>query len=457
MRGIAKVPLVMQMETFAAMLRYSLVLSLIAIGAAVANMLILKLVAQKLANMSRVMERDAGRLAGVTFSGFEMIETIKAAGAESGFFGRWAGYFAKHGNTLEAFSRANLYYNMIPPLLQQMANIAVLSTGVYLILDGKFTIGMLIAFQGFLYSFLSPVNEFVGLGQSFIEMRSRMERVEDVMSYRTDVPDDGDLEGNATDNNEGAADRYKVAVKIKQARKLSGEVKIDRITFGYNKLAAPLIEDFSMYLRPGGSVAFVGGSGSGKSTLAKLIAGLYAPWAGEIRFDGLRKDEIDREIFTASVAVVDQDIILFEDTIFNNITMWDRSIDEATVVAACRDACIHEDIMRREGGYYHVIREGGRNFSGGQRQRFEIARALAQEPSILILDEATSALDVKTEYDVMEAIRKRGISLIIIAHRLSTIRDCDEIIVLDNGKVVERGTHEELIRMGGKYVTLISN
>lgn len=200
----------------------------------------------------------------------------------------------------------------------------------------------------------------------------------------------------------------------------------------------------------------MGSSGSGKSTVAKLIAGLYKPWSGQILFDGIPREQVPRQVLTASIAVVDQDIALFEDTIFNNLTLWDKSIDEATVIEACKDAQIHEDIMGRPGGYAHVIKEGGKNFSGGQRQRLEIARALAQRPTILILDEATSALDTKTEHLIMEAVKAKGISLIIIAHRLSTIRDCDEIIVLDQGQVVERGTHEELLKLGGKYSALVS-
>ena len=422
------------------MLRYSMVLSAVGIAAALLNMLVLRLISKKRVNMSRVLQRDGGKLAGVTMSGFEMIETIKASGAENGFFERWAGYYAKQGNALVAFNRSNQFFGMIPSLLQQVANTLVLMIGVYLILDGEFTIGMLMAFQGFLSAFLSPVGQLASVGQSFIEMRTQMERVEDVMNYKPDITDDAEMES-----------------VVESAGKLSGEIEIKHITFGYNRLSPSLIEDFSLRIKPGGSVAFVGSSGSGKSTLAKLVSGLYNPWTGEICFEGRKKNEINRGVFTGSLAVVDQDIVLFEDTVLNNITMWDSSIDEAIAIAACRDAQIHEDIMQRDGGYSHVIREGGKNFSGGQRQRFEIARALAIEPSILILDEATSALDTKTEQLIMEAVSARGITLLIVAHRLSTIRDCDEIIVLDNGKAIERGRHEELMQMGGKYAALVRN
>jgi len=435
--------LVLLLLYLAVMVNYNVILSVVGITAALLNLFVMRLVSQKRVNMSRVMLRDGGKLSGVTMSGFEMIETIKASGAENSFFERWTGYFANQSNAQIIFNRANQFYNVIPSLLQQTANICVLMIGVYLILDGVFTIGMLLAFQGFLSSFLAPVNQLVGVTQSLIEMRSQMERVEDVFNYKADVEEE--------------MDPLPSAVQDGRPEKITGEIEITNLTFGYNKLAPPLIEDFSLKIKAGGSVALVGGSGSGKSTLAKLISGLYQPWSGTVCFDGVPKKEIARGIFTSSLAVVDQDIVLFEDTVFHNITMWDKTIDEAIVIEACKDAQIHEDIMGREGGYAHVIKEGGKNFSGGQRQRFEIARALAQEPTVLILDEATSALDTKTEHLIMEAIKARGVTLIIVAHRLSTIRDCDEIIVLDKGRVAERGRHEQLIKMDGKYAALISN
>lgn len=429
--------LVLLLAYLAIMIQYSPVLAVVGVTTSILYLVSMRLVSKRRLDLSRVTLRDGGRLMGATMSGFEIIETIKASGAEGSFFQRWAGYFASYSNALVQFNQANQFYSLIPPLLQQGSNIIILVMGVYLILDGSFTIGMLLAFQGFAASFLSPVQQLVGASQSFIEMRSQMERVEDVFNYQPDVEEEDPS----------------LTLPLERLR---GGVELRGNTFGYNKTAPPLIEDFSLTVKPGGSIALVGSSGSGRSTVGKLIAGLYKPWSGQILFDGIPREQVPRQVLTASIAVVDQDIALFEDTIFNNLTLWDKSIDEATVIEACKDAQIHEDIMGRPGGYAHVIKEGGKNFSGGQRQRLEIARALAQRPTILILDEATSALDTKTEHLIMEAVKAKGISLIIIAHRLSTIRDCDEIIVLDQGQVVERGTHEELLKLGGKYSALVS-
>ena len=392
--------------------------------------------------MSRLISqmRDKGKLAASTVSGIQIIETIKASGAETGYFQKWAGYQASVNAQGTKFTRLNQYLGMIPAFVSTLANAVVLVLGVWLCMRGQFTLGMVAAFQSFLASFLNPAQTLITAGQTIQEMRTQMERVEDVMEY----PDDALFASNA-------------AAGEPDYEKLSGDVEIDNITFGYSRLDQPLIENFSLRMKPGSRVAFVGTSGCGKSTLSKLISGLYQPWSGEIRFDGKLISEIDRAVFTSSVAVVDQDIILFEDTVANNIKMWDDSIADFEMILAARDAQIHDDIMARPGGYQQKLTEGGRDLSGGQRQRIEIARVLAQDPHIVIMDEATSALDARTEYEVVKAVADRGITCIIIAHRLSTIRDCDEIIVLDHGKVVERGTHEELYARGGVYAELISN
>ena len=431
---------VMMVFYLVVMLRYSVVLTLIGLLSVFANLVISRIILKKRINITRVQMRDAGKLAGTTVAGIEMIETIKASGAENGFFEKWAGYQASVNTSQVRFQRMNQILGLLPGLINSVCGTAVLVTGVLLAMQGEFTVGMIMAFQGFLSSFVSPAMTLITAGQSLQEMRTDMERIEDVMRYPADP-----VFTDSAPETDGEYD------------KLSGKIELRNVTFGYSRLAEPLIKDFSMTLTPGSRVAFVGPSGCGKSTLSKLISGLYRPWSGEILYDGKPMSAIDRGVFTGSLAVVDQDIILFEDTVANNIKMWDNSIEDFEMIMAARDAQLHEDIMQREGGYQYRLTEGGKDFSGGQRQRMEIARVLAQDPTVIILDEATSALDAKTEYDVVKSIKDRGITCIVVAHRLSTIRDCDEIIVLDRGRVAERGTHEELMKNGGVYTQLVSN
>ena len=423
------------------MFRYSALLTLMGVASIVINLSLSRLIAKKRVNITRVQQRDEGKLAGTTVAGIEMIETIKSSGAENGFFERWAGYQASVNTQKVRYEKLSQYLGALPSLVSSVTNSAVMMAGVWLTINGEFTAGMILAFQGFLTEFGEPAMTLVSAGQTIQEMRTDMERVEDVMQYPEDA-----VYGPETQLRDDV-----------EYDKLSGSVVMRGVTFGYSRLAEPLIEDFDLTLRPGSRVALVGASGCGKSTIAKLIAGLYQPWSGEILFDGKPINEIDRSVFTGSLAVVDQDIILFEDTIANNIKMWDSSIEDFEMILAARDASLHEDIMQREGGYNCRLAEGGKDLSGGQRQRLEIARVLAQDPTIIILDEATSALDARTEYEVVRSINERGITCIVVAHRLSTIRDCDEIIVLDHGKVTERGTHEELYALGGAYTRLISN
>ena len=418
------------------MINYSWQLTLIGVFTTIFDMFIVKYTSEKLLNFQRTSIPNQSKLANVTFSGIQIIETIKSTGAENGYFERWAGYYAKQNNSNTQMANFSLYFGMIPSFLHQIASTVLLLSGVYMIMDGSFTIGMLTAFNGFLSSFLSPISDLMDVYQSFVQMKNDIDRIEDVMECPTDVNED--VKSN------------------KEEDKLTGNLQINNITFGYSKLAPPLIENFSLSLKPGSSVALVGGSGSGKSTIAKLIMGLYNVWDGEILFDGKKRNEIDNYKFHSSISMVDQDKILFNDTIKNNIKMWDESIEDFAMILAARDADIHEAIIKRPDGYNHVIREGGKDFSGGQCQRMEIARVLAQEPTIIILDEATSALDAKTECTVMNNIRKLGCTCIVVAHRLSTIRDCDEIIVLDKGQVVERGTHDELMKNGKKYAELVT-
>ena len=422
------------------MLRHSLVMTLIGLISIAANLLVAQYISVRRINLTRVQARDEGKLASATLAGISMTETIKASGAESGFFRKWAGYQASVNAQSVKYARMNARVGLIPSLINTTANYLVLFTGVRLAMDGHFTLGGIALFQGLLSAFTGPAQTLIGASQTIQEMRTQMERVEDVLQY----PSDPNV-------------RFESIGEDVDCAKLKGNVELKHVTFGYSRLGKPVISDFSLNIQPGERVAIVGASGCGKSTLSKLISGLYRPWEGEILFDGRPVSAIPRPVFTGSLAVVDQDIILFEDTIANNIRMWDDSIEDFELILAARDAQIHDDILQRPGGYQNRLTENGRDLSGGQRQRLEIARVLAQDPSIIILDEATSALDAKTEYDVVKAIQDRGITTIVIAHRLSTIRDCDHIIVLDKGVVVESGTHEELFALGGVYAKLVTS
>ncbi|MDO5475705.1 MAG: NHLP family bacteriocin export ABC transporter peptidase/permease/ATPase subunit [Eubacteriales bacterium] len=422
------------------MIRYSPILTMVGFASSLLNVLTARMISEKRVNLMRVQMRDEGKLAATTMAGISMTETIKASGAENGFFRKWAGYQAAVNTEQVKFTEMNTRFGILPSFITAASNYAVLFLGIGFAMRSSFTLGMITVFQGFLNSFMEPANILIGAGQTIQEMRTDMERIEDVMEYSDDPCLVEKETGEDTDYS-----------------KLSGNVELRDVTFGYSRLAEPVVKGFSMSLKTGSRVAIVGASGCGKSTISKLIAGLYQPWSGEILFDGRNRTEIPRSVFTGSLAVVDQDIILFEDTIANNIRMWDDTIEDFEVILAARDAQIHDDILQRPGGYRGKLSENGKDLSGGQRQRLEIARVLAQDPSIIILDEATSALDARTEYDVVKAIQDRGITCIVVAHRLSTIRDCDEIIVLDKGVVVERGTHEELYARGGVYTELITS
>ena len=421
------------------MLRQSPMLTLIGLVTLVLNIFMSRVISNHRINITRVQMRDAGKLEAATVSGIEMIETIKASGAENGFFQKWAGYQASVNTQNVKYARMDAGLGIIPAFVSAVANYMVLFIGVYLAMHDRFTLGSITIFQGFLTAFMNPAETLIEAGQTIQEMRTQMERVEDVMEYPTD---------------ESVQEREP---EVPELEKLRGNVELRNVTFGYSRLEAPLISGFSLKMKTGDRIALVGASGCGKSTISKLVSGLYQPWSGEILFDGRPRSAYPREVMSGSLAVVDQDIILFEDTVANNIKMWDDSIQDFEMILAARDARLHEDITRLSGGYQHRLTSGGHDLSGGQRQRLEIARVLAQDPTVIILDEATSALDARTEYEVVNAIKDRGITCIVIAHRRSTVRDCDEIIVLDKGRVAERGTHDELMAGGGLYADLVAS
>ena len=415
------------------MARYSFLLTLMGLMSVALNIYVVRKESELRNNLSRAMEQTEGKFYGITMSCVDNIESIKAAGAERKFFEFWAGYFARRNNQEVAFEARSFS----PYVFGHVANALVLILGAALILYGDFSIGMLMAFQGFMAEFMRPAMGLMQGSTTVIELRSQMERIDDVIAYPTEKWSD--------DANEA------------HGAKMGGMFEMKNVTFGYSPTSEPLIKDFSMKLEPGKSVALVGTSGCGKSTIAKLVAGLYEPWSGDILFDGRKRSEISHEEYVNSVAVIDQHVVLFDDTISENLKMWDHSIEDFTMTMACIDSGIRNDIISRPRGFNTKLVKGGGNFSGGQRQRMEIATALAREPILLVMDEATSALDTVTEREVMQNIRQCGASLIVIAHRLSTVRDCDEIIVMDHGQIAERGTHDELMSRDGIYKKLMTN
>ncbi|MBQ8700214.1 MAG: NHLP family bacteriocin export ABC transporter peptidase/permease/ATPase subunit [Acidaminococcaceae bacterium] len=419
--------------------QYSVPLTLIGISISVLDIFVFLYMRRRQTDLIMRIQQDASKAYGVLMSGLMMVESIKANGSEGDLFAKWAGYAAKASVATQEMKLWTMKVKLLPLLLGGLNSALIMTVGGFSIMEGIMTAGIYTAFNNLIAKFHEPVQKLLSLGNVLQNTEMQMRRLDDVRRYKTDSL-------NYPDENQTVSFT---------GNRLSGELTLKDVSFGYSPLDPPLIEHFDLHLEPGRWAAVVGSSGSGKSTLAKLVAGLYEEWSGEILFDGVKRREIPRPVIVNSLATVDQDVFQISGTVRQNISMFDKSVPSTDIVQAAQDACIHDDIIQLQGGYDAEVTEGGLNFSGGQRQRLEIARALAFNPSLLILDEATSAIDPMTEQKCLENIRRRGCTCLIVAHRLSTIREADEIIVLERGKVAERGTHRELISHDGPYRRLI--
>ncbi|MER6038642.1 NHLP family bacteriocin export ABC transporter peptidase/permease/ATPase subunit [Streptomyces sp. NPDC001835] len=410
-------------------------LTFVGIGAALLNVVAMRLVVRLRATRTAKLRADTARLTNTSYSGLQLIETMKATGGEDGYFRKWAG---QHATTLEEQQRLGVpsaWLGVVAPTLATLNSALILWIGGMRAVEGHISVGLLVAFQALVTRFTAPLTRLNGVAGRIQDFAADVARLKDVENFQADPlyarPGSGDT------------------------RRLHGHIELENVTFGYSPLDQPLLTGFDLTVGPGRQVALVGGSGSGKSTVSRLISGLYTPWDGVIRIDGRRLEDIPRGALAASVSFVDQDVFLFEGSIRDNVALWDPSIPDEAVIEALRDAALYDVVTRRPGGIHSMVEQDGRNFSGGQRQRLEIARALVRRPSILVLDEVTSALDAETELVVMDNLRRRGCACVVIAHRLSTVRDSDEIVVLEHGTVVERGRHEELVARGGAYAALV--
>ena len=419
---------------------YDIPLTLLALSIMLINLLMLRVISNKRVTLNKTIKQENGKLMGTGMAGIQLIETLKASGTENDFFATWSGYQVKLVNSQQRLDVSSSFMGTVPTFLTSLNSTAILIIGSLRILVGDLTIGMLLAYQTLTTMFSSPFSNIVNFGGQIQEVEADLERIDDVFNYPRGPLNPLDVSGS---NTELSRDQLK------------GRVEMKNIVFGYNRVLEPILDGFNLVLEPGDRVALVGGSGSGKSTVAKLLTGIYQPWSGEILFDGMEREEIHPLAMTSSMSMVDQDIFLFEGSVLDNLTMWDQTIPLADVIQAGKDAQIHEEIASRSGSYHSATEENGANFSGGQAQRLEIARALAINPTVLVLDEATSALDPTTEVKIDDAIRRRGCTSLIVAHRLSTIRDCNTIMVMDTGKIIEQGTHEELMALDGYYSNLI--
>lgn len=413
---------------------YDRFLAVVSLGIAALNILALRIVAHHRSDANAALLQEEAMLLGSSVSGLERIETLKAGGSETTFFMKWLGRQARVTNARQRFAVPSQVLNAVPRLLVTVNIAAILTLGGLRVIEGAISIGTLFAYVLLMELFIAPFTTFVELGAEVQEMDGDVRRIEDVLRYPADPPS--------------------TVPRIDRVR-LAGELELRSVSFGYNRHAQPSVKEISFVIAPGRRVALVGPSGSGKSTIAKLVSGLFTPWSGTVLFDGVVREAIDPALLATDVAFVDQEISLYPGSVRSNLTLWDPAVSDAAVERAARDACIHTDIASRPEGYEATMAEGGINFSGGQRQRLEIARSLVRDPALVVLDEATSALDPLTEFLIDESLRRRGCACLVVAHRLSTIRDADEILVLDNGTIAERGTHDELVALNGRYLKLV--
>jgi NHLM bacteriocin system ABC transporter peptidase/ATP-binding protein len=426
------------------MVAFSPLLAAVVIAALLLNLALLVVIAARRRELNLVLVRQGTRLTGLSVGVLSNVEAIKASGGEDAAFERWAGYQAGYLQAGQKVGRLNNMPAAVPVLLAGLTSVVLVTVGATAVIDGTLSLGVLVGFQALAISFLMPVGRLATLLRQAQTARARLTEINDILQTPQDPSFAVPSPSTETTKTSGGL-----------TTPLRGALEVRHLDFGYARTGDPVLRDVSLSLRPGTRVALVGGSGSGKSTVVKLVLGLHEPWSGEVLFDGRPRRDWDRRHLAQALACVDQRVLLFEGTVRDNLTLWDPSIDSDQLIAAARDACIHDDIVSRAGGYDARVQEGGRNFSGGQRQRLEIARALVLDPAVLVLDEATSALDTQTEQRIDRNLRRRGATCLIVAHRLSTIRDCDEIVVLEAGRVVERGTHDELLGRGGRYADLV--
>lgn len=424
---------------------YDAQLTVVGVGVAMLNIVVLKLVSRMRTDTVARLRADRSGLVAASYNGLQLIETLKASGAEGDYFKRWAGFQARVVSGQQTLGAPTSILAVVPPLLAAVDSGLLLWIGGLRAIDGHMSIGLLVAFQTLVNSFSRPVAQLANLGPRLQDVTADLHRLKDIEKF---PPAPEFLEDEK-------ARRARFGNGHDSTPVLAGRVELSHVTFGYSPLGKPLLDDFSLRVGPGERVALVGGSGSGKSTVSRLIAGLYEPWSGELLFDGRPRRDYPRDVMGTAVAFVDQDIFLFEGTVRDNVTLWDDSIPDEAVVAALRDAAVYDVVAARPGTIHSPMAEGGKNFSGGQRQRLEIARALVRNPSVLVLDEATSALDAQTEATIDDNLRRRGCACVIIAHRLSTVRDSDEIVVLEQGRVAQRGSHHALAAVAGPYAELI--